>query len=89
MKTKRGYRLKSFSVNTCKLEILKKVVDNQNLDKKVVFIVLIYTPTTIFDLIMISVCRSPGFSFTSLENSSLRLIITPETLQAINQYSRL
>ena len=32
---------KNFSANTCKIEIQKQLVNNQNLNKKVVFIVLI------------------------------------------------
>ena len=47
METTRSCQLKSFSLITCKLVIRKKLVNNKNLNKKVVFIILILSPTTV------------------------------------------
>ena len=41
METKRSYQLKSFSLISCKLVIRKKLVNNKNLNKNIVFIILI------------------------------------------------
>ena len=38
---------KNFSLIICKLEILKKLVNNKNLNQKVVFIILVLSPTTV------------------------------------------
>ena len=39
--------LKSFTLITCKLPIRKKLVNNKNFNKKVVFIILVLSPTTV------------------------------------------
>ena len=46
-KQREAVNLKSFTLITCKLVILKKLVNNKNLNKKVVFIILILSPTTV------------------------------------------
>ena len=48
-KQREAVNLKSFSLNTCKLVIRKKLVNNKNLNKKVVFIILILSPTTVLN----------------------------------------
>ena len=47
-KQREAVNLKSFTLITCKLVIQKKLVNNLNLNKKVVFIILILTLTTVF-----------------------------------------
>ena len=43
---------KSFSLITCKLVIRKKLANNKNLNTKVVFIILILSPTTVLKIII-------------------------------------
>ena len=46
-KQREAVNSKSFSLITCKLVIRKNLVNNQNLNKKVVFIILIFSLTTV------------------------------------------
>ena len=52
-KQREAVNLKSFTLNTCKLVIRKKLFNNLNLNKKVVFIILIFSLTTVCNLLQL------------------------------------